>query len=202
MSSATRFDREYYRRYYFDSRTAVTSPQEMEARAHFIAACAKHIGLPVKRMLDAGCGVGLMRKALVQSLPRAQYTGLETSDYLCQKFGWEQSSIEDYRVTTPFDLIVCYDVFQYLTDPQAQRGLANLGRLCRGLLFFSALTLEDWRKNCDKTRTDSNVHMRAGEWYRTRLRRSFLEIGAGFWLRRGVPLPMWELESVSSTARG
>ena len=48
------FDREYYRRFYFDPRTAVVSRAEMRARARLIAAYAQHIGLPVRRMLDAG----------------------------------------------------------------------------------------------------------------------------------------------------
>jgi hypothetical protein len=39
------------------------------------------------------------------------------------------------------------------------------------------------------------VHLRAANWYRLRLRRNFREVGAGFWLRRGSPLTVWELES-------
>ena len=50
---STRFDRDYYRRFYYDSRTAVTSRAEMRARARLIGAYADHIGLPVRRMLDA-----------------------------------------------------------------------------------------------------------------------------------------------------
>ena len=81
---STRFDREYYRRFYFDGRTAVTSRAEMRARARLIAAYADHIGLPVRRMLDAGCGIGLLRAPLQRAFPRARYTGLEFSEYLCQ----------------------------------------------------------------------------------------------------------------------
>jgi len=194
--TAARFDRDYYRRYYFTPRTAVTSRHEMKVRARFIAACAHHIGLPVRRMLDAGCGIGLLRRPLERALPRAQYVGLEVSEYLCRRYGWEQGSLADYRAEAPFDLAICYDVLQYLDDTAARRALANLGRLCRGLLYFSALTREDWRWNCDRRRTDSQVHMRAAEWYRERLRRRFREIGAGFWLRRGVSLPLWELDFV------
>ena len=54
-----RFDREYYRRFYFDPRTAVTSRAEMRARAKLFAAYADHAGLPVRRLLDAGCRVTL-----------------------------------------------------------------------------------------------------------------------------------------------
>jgi 2-polyprenyl-3-methyl-5-hydroxy-6-metoxy-1,4-benzoquinol methylase len=193
--SALPFDREYYRRYYYDPRTAVTTRGEMQARARLIAAFAGHIGLPVRRLLDAGCGTGLLRTPLKRLLPKAEYVCLETSAYLCDRYGWAQGRIEEYRATAAFDLVVCYDVLQYLDSRAAARALSNFGRLCRGALYFSALTRRDWRWNCDPARTDSNVHLRAANWYRLRLRRSFREVGAGFWLRRGSPLTVWELES-------
>ena len=77
------FDRDYYRQYYFDRRTAVSSAREMRARARLIAALTEHAGLPVRRILEAGCGTGMLRSALKRLLPRAHYTGLETSEYLC-----------------------------------------------------------------------------------------------------------------------
>ena len=81
--------REYYRRYYYDPRTAVTTRREMQARARLIAAFTEHVGLPVRRLLDAGCGTGLLRTPLKRLLPRADYVCLETSPYLCSRYGWE-----------------------------------------------------------------------------------------------------------------
>lgn len=192
------FDRDYYQRYYFDSRTAVISRQEMHARAGLIGAYVQHVGLPVRRILDAGCGTGLLRAPLRRLLPRASYAGLEVSDYLCRRYGWTHARIEEYRSSRPFDLVICYDVLQYLDDRLAARALANFARLCRGVLYFTALTALDWRDNCDRDRTDANVHKRSGAWYRTRLRRHFREVGAGFWLRRGAPVVLWELETAST----
>jgi SAM-dependent methyltransferase len=189
------FDREYYRRFYYDARTAVTTKREMRGRAHLIAAFAEHTGLPVRRILDAGCGTGMLRAPLLRRLPGARYTGLETSEYLCERYGWERGELEKYRSPTPFDLVICYDVLQYLDANVASRAIANFARLCRGVLYFSALTKLDWQFNCDTERTDSNVHLRTGRWYRTRLRQHFSEAGAGFWLRKGAPLTLWELES-------
>ena len=196
-----RFDRAYYRRYYFDARTAVTSSHEVRARAMLIAAFVEHVGMPVRRVLDAGCGVGRLRAPLLRRLRRASYVGLEVSEYLCTRYGWEHSRIEDYRCDSPFDLVICYDVLQYLDARAAARALANLGKLCRGVLYFSALTRTDWLRNCDRRRTDPNVHMRTGAWYRRRLRRAFREIGAGFWLRRGAPLTIWDLELAGTPSR-
>lgn len=194
-AAATRFDRDYYRRFYFEPRTAVTSAHEMRARARLIAAYVEHIGLPVRRILDAGCGIGLLRTPLTKLLPRATYVGLEPSEYLCKRYGWQQGYLQSYRASSPFDLVICYDVLQYLEVGAGRSALANLTRLCRGVLYFTALTAADWRWNCDQRRTDSDVHLRSGQWYRTRLQRGFREIGAGFWLRRGAPLTVWELES-------
>jgi SAM-dependent methyltransferase len=193
--AGTRFDRDYYRRFYFDPRTAVTTRAEMRARARLIATLADYVGLPVRRLLDAGCGTGLMRGPLRRALPKAEYTGLEASEYLCRRFGWEHGDLATWKAAQPYDLVICYDVLQYLPDAAADRALANLARLCRGALYFSALTRGDWRDNCDRTRTDRNVHLRTAEWYRKRLRKGFRPFGAGFWLRRSAPLVVWELEA-------
>ena len=190
-----RFDQAYYQRFYYDARTAVTSRAEMQARARLISAFTAHVGMPVRRILDAGCGTGLLRGPLRRALPRAAYVGLETSEYLCRRYGWESGQLQDYRSEEPFDLVICYDVLQYLPDHQAARALANMARLCRGVLYFSALTQRDWQGNCDRERTDPEVHLRSAEWYRAQLRRQFRPMGAGFWLRRGAPLIVWELET-------
>src|ERR1700751_5441931 len=130
------FSRDYYQRYYFDPRTAVASRSEMRARAQLIAACPAHLQLPVRLILDAGCGTGLLRAAMRRLLPRAHYVALESSEYLCRRYGWLRGRIEDYRPRAPFDLVICYDVLQYLDAASAQRALENLPRLCRGVLYF------------------------------------------------------------------
>lgn len=191
------FDQAYYRRFYYDARTAVTNRREMEVRARLIAAYGEHVGVRVRRILDAGCGIGMLRAPLKRLLPRAQYVCLDTSEYLCRRYGWEHGRIEDYRPNEPFDLVICYDVLQYLDAPEASRALSNLGHLCSGVLYFSALTRMDWQWNCDPERTDSEVHLRSAQWYRLRLQRNFREAGVGFWLRRGALVTSWELETVS-----
>ena len=190
-----RFGREYYRRFYGDGRSSVTSRAEMAARARLIAAYVEHVGCPVASVLDAGCGIGLLRDPLMRALPRASYVGLEYSDYLCERYGWTRGSLADFAARQPFDLVVCYDVLQYLEDADAAKALANLARLCRGVLHFSALTKRDWKENADQSRTDPDVTMRSADWYRRRLRRNFREAGAGFWIRRGAPIVVWELET-------
>ena len=191
------FDRAYYQRFYFNPRTAVTSRAEMGARARLIAGCVDYVGLPVRSILDAGCGIGLLRAPLQRSLRRARYVGLEYSEYLCERYGWLQGSVDSFRTRERFDLVVCYDVLQYLSAAQARRAIANLARWCRGALYFGALTSEDWRDNCDQSRTDRIPGLRPGRWYRHELSRHFVALGCGMWLRRDLPLTLWNLDAAA-----
>jgi len=124
----TEFDADYFRRYYFNRHTRVTDQAEMRGRARLIAAALGHAQIPVRRILDAGCGIGLLRRPFAQVLPRAAYTGLERSSYLCRRYGWTEGSVVDFRTRKPYDLVVCYDVLQYLDDADAARAIANLAR--------------------------------------------------------------------------
>ena len=69
-----------------------------------------------------------------------------------------------------------------------------MARLTHGALYISALTRRDWQENCNKSRTDRDVRMRDGAWYRRRLRRYFDYLGFGLWLRKGVCAILWEME--------
>jgi 2-polyprenyl-3-methyl-5-hydroxy-6-metoxy-1,4-benzoquinol methylase len=193
-SGRTRFDSDYFRKYYLSAATRVTTPAEMRGRALLIAAILRHARIPVRKILDAGCGIGLLRKAFAAALPRARYTGLEASDYLCARYGWTKGSVVDYQPRVPGDLVVCYDVLQYLDDRDAAKAIANLARLSRAAVYVSALTREDWRDNCDQSRTDRAVHLRRGEWYRRRLRLRFRYLGFGVWLHKDATAILWDME--------
>jgi 2-polyprenyl-3-methyl-5-hydroxy-6-metoxy-1,4-benzoquinol methylase len=188
------FDSAYFRKYYFDKATRVTTAAEMRGRAQLIAAILRHAGIPVRSILDAGCGIGLLREPFAAALPRARYKGLEASEYLCARYRWIKGSVVDFSPRSASDLVVCYDVLQYLGDRDAASAIANLAKLTRAAVYVSALTLEDWRANCDRTLTDRAVHLRPGEWYRRRLRRRFNYLGFGVWLRKDVSAILWDLE--------
>ncbi len=190
----TGFGAEYFRKFYRNPKTRVVTPAEMRTRATLIATILRQAQIPVGSILDVGCGIGLLKGPFAELLPRARYAGLEFSEYLCNKYGWAHGSVTDYGVSKPYDLVICYDVLQYLPDREAGRAIANLARLSRASLYFSALTSEDWRDNCDRSRTDRSVHLRPGAWYRRRLRRSFRHIGFGVWVRRDVTVILWDME--------
>jgi SAM-dependent methyltransferase len=188
------FDAEFYRRYYQDPATRVASRADLERLGNFICAYTAYLGFRVRRVLDAGCGLGYLRAPVRRFFPQARYVGLETSGFLARRHGWVQERLEDYRPEAPFDLVICNDVLQYVPDRPAARAIANLGRLCDGAAYVSALTLEDWRSTADRSRSDGGVHLRPGDWYRRRLARNFRPLGAGMLVRRGFSPVLWELE--------
>ena len=188
------FDSAYFRKYYFSAATRVTTAAEMRGRAQLIAALLHHAGVPVRSILDAGCGIGLLRKPFAALLPRARYVGLEASEYLCTRYGWTLGSVVDFSPRAASNLVICYDVLQYLEDGDAARAIRNLAKLTNAAVYVSALTREDWRANCDRARTDRAVHLRSGDWYRVRLRKHFRYLGFGVWLRKDVTAILWDME--------
>ncbi len=189
-----KFGAAYFRKFYLDPATRVVTRSEMSNRATLIAALLKQLQIPIRSILDAGCGIGLLRQPFARALPRARYTGLELSEYLCRRYGWRHGSVATFTARKPFDLLLCYDVLQYLDDTQAAFAIVNMARLTRAALYVSALTHEDWRDNCDRSRTDRAVHLRSGAWYRRRLGKAFHYVGCGVWLRKDVAAIQWDME--------
>ena len=190
------FDAQYYRRFYEDPATRAASVHDATRQARFIAAYLRHLELPVTCIVDVGCGLGRLLRALGRQFPKASTLGVEVSEHLCAQHGWTHSAAAEFSAPTPFDLVVCHDVVQYLDDGEAVRAIANLARLCRGALVFGVLTREDWDQNCDRSRTDAEVHLRAARWYRRRLARSFVNVGGGVYLKRPVRVTVWSLDQL------
>lgn len=198
-ANADQFGADYYRRFYGDARTRVSDANAVRTLARFVGAYLGHLDVPVRSILDVGCGVGHWQRAAAELWPRARYHGVEYSAHLCQRFGWTQGSLVDFDPRAAlgrdeFDLIVCQGVLQYLDDRSAAKALANLGRWCGGALYLEALTQLDWRQNCDRERTDGDVHLRTGGWYRRRLARRFQACGGGVFTSRDAGVTLFELE--------
>jgi SAM-dependent methyltransferase len=194
MAGSARFDAAFFRRYYRDPSTRVADEADGARVVALIAGVLGYFRVPVREVLDVGCGVGRLRDPLRAYFPGARYQGLEVSGYLCRRYGWQRGSLVDYAPGRSFDLVICHDVAQYLNDQDAVRGLANLARLTGAALYFSALTRGDWRESADQVRTDGAVCLRGRDWYERRLRRAFRHLGLGIHLRRGLEPILWELE--------
>lgn len=194
-SRQTHFDEAYYQRYYFDPKTRVVDPGHVGRLADFVSAYLKYLRVPVHRVLDMGCGIGLWREQLARHFPTADYHGVEFSAYLCERYGWERGSVTDYTAGQPFDLVICQGVLPYLDRTGLQQALDNLGILCRGALYLEAATREDYvRDIIDDERTDPSLYRHRASLYRRGLSRHFRDMGGGLWLSRRVDVPLFELE--------
>lgn len=195
MNDDARFDARYYERFYRNPKTRATTPRAVRQQAAFVAGYLKHLDVPVRRILDIGCGLGWMLRALQDEFPKARCTGVEFSQHLCRKNGWIQGSVVDYTARTPYDLVVCHDVLPSLDARQCNAALANLARLSRGALYLGALAAEDW-DHCDRARTDPNVYLRNIGWYRRRLAKHFHNVGGGVFVKKPAPVTLWSLETI------
>ena len=194
MSFERNFDAAYYERFYLDPCTRVAEPRDIEIQARFLCSYLDFIKIEVRWILDLGCGLGRLREPLLARFPRARYTGVEVSEYLCAEHGWVHDSVVTFRSRRRYDLVICQDVLQYLDEVDAEQAVGNLARHCRGALFFGALTREDWEENCDQVRTDRNGYLREGAWYRSRLAPSFVCAGGGVFVARRAGIVMFELD--------
>ncbi|HVY81757.1 MAG TPA: bifunctional 2-polyprenyl-6-hydroxyphenol methylase/3-demethylubiquinol 3-O-methyltransferase UbiG [Steroidobacteraceae bacterium] len=117
-------------------------------RARFVAERAQLRGA---RVLDVGCGGGLLCEALVQA--GAQVTGIDLAEGMIEVaklHAAEQSLSIDYRVADAeslaateagtFDVMTCMEMLEHVPAPQAT--LATLARLVRpgGSVFISTIS--------------------------------------------------------------
>ncbi len=189
------FDEAYYQRYYFDKKTSVVDPQHMERLGSFVCSYLKYLRVPVRRVLDVGCGIGLWRDIVARHFPEATFHGVEYSAYLCERFGWERGSVVDYRSEQPFDFVICQGVLPYLSAADLKLALRNFASLSRGALYIEAVSHEDWERDIlDETLTDPRLFRHRAALYRRGLSQGFIELGGGVWLQREAEVPLFELE--------
>lgn len=190
------FDKDYYDRFYRDPATSVATEGSVRSLGRFVSAYVDHLGIEVVQVLDLGCGLGPWRDVIGKHYPKATYTGVEISEYLCRKYGWQRGSVAEYRSRRRFDLVICQGVLQYLNDREARAAITNLDRLCRGALFLEVLTREDWEQNCDQDVTDGECHLRDAAWYATRLSKHFTNCGGGVHLSNRVDHYVYALDAI------
>ena len=200
MKSADKnlFDEAYYQRFYFNKKTSVVDPEHVQRLGAFVCSYLQFIRVPVQRVLDVGCGIGLWRDVVKRHFPQAQFHGVEYSEYLCGRFGWERGSVVDYQASAPFDLVICQGVLPYLSAADAKLAMRNLARLSRGALYVEAVAREDWEQDIvDDTLTDPRLFKHRAQLYRQGLAEGFTELGGGVWLSRQADLPVFALERAS-----
>ncbi|MFT4243348.1 MAG: class I SAM-dependent methyltransferase [Acidovorax sp.] len=194
-ADAATFDAAYYERYYFDKKTSVADPAHLQRLGAFVGSYLQYLRVPVQRVLDVGCGIGLWKDIVARHFPLASYQGVELSEYLCGRFGWQRGSVVDYQADEPFDLVICQGVLPYLTPGDLQAALRNLARLCRGALYLEAVTREDYEQGTiDEELTDPRLFRHRAALYRRGLDAGFIGLGGGVWLSRRAEVPLFTLE--------
>ena len=199
-ASESLFDAAYYERFYFNKKTSVVDKGHVDRLGAFVCSYLQFLRVPVRRVLDVGCGIGLWRDLVARHYPHAQYHGVEYSEYLCTRFGWERGSVVDYRAKAPFDLVICQGVLPYLSEADLKTATHNLGQLCRGALYLEAVALEDWEQDIvDETLTDPRLFKHPAALYRRGLTAHFTELGGGVWLSRQAEVPLFALERAAGS---
>jgi hypothetical protein len=194
MDRFRRFDEAYYHRFYENPETRVVSPEEHDALARFIIAFAEWNKLELKSMLDIGAGIALWKRWLEKHKKNIEFTGTEVSQVMCKRHGLLHRDIARWRDRKKHDLVICQGVLQYLPDPDVAPAIANIAAMSKGLVYIEVTTRADLRERCDRTRTDFDIHVRNGSYYRGILVKHLVSIGAGLWWPKDRPLPFYELE--------
>jgi SAM-dependent methyltransferase len=145
------YDREYFRRWYQDPDTRVASREGVARKVHLAVSAAEFmLARPIESVLDIGCGEGPWRAPLLKLRPRATWVGVDSSEYVVAKYGKSRSivrgefgSLQRLKLRGGFDLIVCADVVQYVSDEDLRRGLREIRRLARGVAYVETFAAED-----------------------------------------------------------
>jgi hypothetical protein len=194
MDRFRRFDEAYYHRFYEDPKTRVVSDAEHAALCEYVFAVARYNAIEIESVLDVGAGVGLWKRWIQKNTKGLDYLGTEVSLSMCKKHGFEHRDIARWRDRKKYDLIVCQGVLQYLPDPDVAPAVANIAAMSKGLVYFEAMTRADVRDRIDKERSDTDVYIRNGSYYRGLFAKHFIAVGLGLHWPKDQPLPFWELD--------
>lgn len=186
-----RFDARYYEKWYGNDEEDRADIAERSLR--FVLSYIDYMDSSIATVLDLGCGVGLWKAALAKQAKAVRYTGVEYSEYLCRKHGWQHGSAADYAPGRTFDLVVCQGVLQYLDDADCERAIANLAKLSRRFMYLEVLTRADAEHVCDPDGTDFEVHVRHARWYAKRLKERFVNLGGGLYAKPAMREHYFEL---------
>lgn len=198
MDQHRRFDEAYYHRFYENPKTRIYGAKEHAHLAQYVMSLARWNDIQVQSVLDIGAGIGLWKNWLAKNAKDVEYTGIEVSQVMCRKHGYQHRDIARWRDRKKYDLIICQGVLQYLPDPDVAPAVANIAAMASGLVYFEVLTRGDLRERADVDLTDTDVHVRNGSYYRGLFAKHLLAIGAGLHWTRDVPPPFWELDMAAS----
>ena len=188
------YDRAYFEKWYRHPRHAVGSKEELKRKVALAVAVAEYyLGRPVESVLDVGCGEAPWRAPLLALRPRAQYRGLDASEYVVARYGRSRNiglarfgDLANLRLDRRFDLVVCSDVLHYLKPAEIRAGLGGIADMLEGVAFLELFTSRD-----DVAGDRRGYIPRAPSWYlRTFQEAGLMPAGShcylGYRLSRGI----------------
>jgi trans-aconitate methyltransferase len=123
---------------------------------------------PVRRILDVGCGEGAWRSHFLDERPKAEYVGVDSSEYVVERFGRTRGiragtfgTLGQIGITDRFDVLVCCDVLQYVRSEELGPGLRAVASLLDGVAYLEAFTTGD-----ELVGDKRHWHHREAAWYR------------------------------------
>jgi SAM-dependent methyltransferase len=163
------YDRNYFERWYRDPRHAVVQRDVLARRVQLAVSVTEYLlERPIRNVLDVGCGEAPWRALLRQARPRVRYVGVDSSEYVLERFGAKRGirrgrlgQLGRLGLRGRFDLIVCSDVLHYVSADEAKRGLRAIARLLEGVAFIEVFAAED-----DTIGDDDGYQRRSAATYR------------------------------------
>jgi SAM-dependent methyltransferase len=144
------YDREYFDHFYRRRDTRVHTHGEVRRKVAMAVTIAEYaLRRPIRTVLDIGCGEGAWRSHLKALRPKIDYLGLDSSEYVVERFGRTRNihlaSFADLPKLqfTPADLVVCSDVMHYVNDEDLRAGFRVIADATDGLAYLEVLTRED-----------------------------------------------------------
>jgi len=173
------FDESYYKKYYEDERTRVSNQASTRRLVRFVVSYLDHICISLDTALDVGCGLGWWQRTLCREGIR--YHGLEYSEYMAERMGWEFGSIlhESQREA---DLVICQGVLGYISDNDLPRAISNLADWTGKALYLSVACREDIGESINLEKSDESMIFRPVQEYLDAMQGKFIGIGGGLFL--------------------
>jgi SAM-dependent methyltransferase len=145
------YDRAYFDRWYRDPKHRVATAADVARKAALVVGIAESLlQRRVRSVLDVGCGEAPWRAALRRLRPGIRYTGVDASAYVVERFGAARNirlgtfgALGTIGLRGHFDLIVCCDVLQYITDDDLAPGLRAIAHHLGGVTYLEAYTTAD-----------------------------------------------------------
>jgi len=82
------YDRAYFERWYRDPSDRVSTRDSLERKVRMAVGVTEYvIGRSIRTVLDIGCGEAPWFSILKRIRPTARYTGVDSSEYVLQRFG-------------------------------------------------------------------------------------------------------------------